>query len=260
MKNIVAAVDFTESSNNAARYAADMAAAIGAELHLVHVLDFQAIHPEIPVPDYLLDEVRNSGLSRLEGLAGELRSRTGQKISIVTDLETGAVERRVKDFSWWKKPFMVVQGASRGETPAIEHLPYPLLIIPPNATFRQLRNIVIACDEEEINNGMPVPTEFLRELRELFHAHCDVLHVATKREVSATLSFSQWRDTLMDQFLELHFVSAATVEEGINDYLDHHTVDWLVVFPKKGGLFRFHKSLSRHIVLHCPVPVLSIHE
>src|SRR5579863_7733548 len=98
MKNIVVAVDFTESSNNAAHYAADMAAAIGAELHLVHVLDFRAIHPEVPVPDYLLDEVRDSGLNSLESLATELRSRTGQKISVITDLETGAVERRVKDF------------------------------------------------------------------------------------------------------------------------------------------------------------------
>jgi nucleotide-binding universal stress UspA family protein len=46
-----------------------------------------------------------------------------------------------------------------------------------------------------------------------------------------------------------------TVDEGINDYMDHHTVDCLVVFPKKEGLFRFHKSLSTQIVLHCPVPV-----
>ncbi len=260
MKNIIAAVDFTESSNNAARYAADMAASIGAELHLVHVLDLKAIHPEAPVPDFVLDEVRNSGLNSLESLAGELRSRTGQKISIVTDLETGPVERRVKDFSWWKKPFIVVRGASQGETPEIGRLPYPLLIIPPDAAFRQLRNIVMACDEEEINNGMPVPVEFLRELRDLFHAHFDVLHVATRREESATLSFREWRAILMEQFHELHFVSAPTVEEGVREYLQHHTVDWLVVFPRKGGLFHFHKSLSRHIVLHCPVPVMSIHE
>jgi len=255
MKNIVVAVDFTESSNNAAHYAADMAAAIGAELHLVHVLDFRAIHPEVPVPDYLLDEVRDSGLNSLESLATELRSRTGQKISVITDLETGAVERRVKDFSWWKKPFVVVRGASRGEIAEIGRLPFPLLIIPPDAAFRQLRNIVIACDEEEINNGVPVPMEFLRELRDVFHAHFDVLHVATKHQVSATPSFSEWRATLMDQFPELHFVSAATVEEGIHDYLNHHTVDWLIVFPKKKGLFDFHKSFSRQIVLHCPVPV-----
>lgn len=255
MKNIIAAVDFSDSSNNAARYAADLAASIGAELHLVHVLDFKAIHPEVPVPDYLLDEVRDSGLTSLERLAGELRSRTGQKITVITDLETGPVERRVKDFSWWKKPFMVIRGASRGETPEIGRLPYPLLIIPPDAAFRRLHNIVIACDEEEINNGTPVPIEFLQELRELFHAHLDVLHVATKREASATLSFSEWRTTLMGQFPEMHFVSAPTVEEGINDYLDHHPVDWLVVFPKKEGLFHFHKSLSRHIVLHCPIPV-----
>lgn len=260
MRNIIATVDFSESSNNAARYAADMAAAVGAELHLVHVLDFQAIHPEVPVPDYVLDEVRNSGLNSLEDLAAGLRSRTGHKIGIITDLETGPVERRIRNFSWWKNPFMVVRGASRGETPTISRLPYPLLIIPPQVAYRQVRNIVMACDEEEINNGMPVPVEFLHELRDLFHAHFDLLHVATKREESATLSFREWRTTLSEQFPELHFVSASTVEEGVTEYLEHHTVDWLVVFPKKTGLFHFHKSLSKNIVLHCPVPVMSVNE
>ncbi|HUB61635.1 MAG TPA: universal stress protein [Puia sp.] len=258
MKNIVAAVDFSESSNNAARYAADLAAAVGAELHLVHVLDFHAIHPEVPVPDYVLDEVRNAGFNGLETLAAELKARTGQKINIATDLETGTVERRVRDFSWWKKPFLVVRGASEGETPSIGQLPYPLLIIPRDVTFRQVRNVVIACDAEDIDNGMPVPFEFLRELRDLLRAHFDVLHVATGREESATISFREWRATLMAQFPEIHFISAPTVEEGVNEYLEHHPIDWLVIFPKKGGIFHFHKSLSKNIVLHCPVPVMSI--
>lgn len=257
-KNIIAAVDFSPSSNNAARYAADMAAAIGADLHLVHVLDFKAIHPEAPVPDYLLDEVRDSGFSGLETLASELRARTGKKIDVATDLETGPVERQLKNFSWWKKPFLVVRGATQGEAPAIRHLPYPLLIIPPHETFKEVRSIVMACDAEEINNGMPVPLEFLRELRDLFHAHFDVVHVATNREETATLSFREWRATLMEEFSELHFVTAPTVEDGIKEYLDHHAVDWLVLFPKKEGLF--HKSLSKNIVLHCPVAVMTIEQ
>jgi nucleotide-binding universal stress UspA family protein len=260
MKNIIAAVDFSESSNNAARYAADMSAAMGVELHLCHVLDFKAICPEVPIPDYVLDEVRTSGFERLELLAAELRTRTGGKITVATDLETGPVERRVKDFSWWKKPFLVIRGATQGETTSIGYLPYPLLIIPADTIFHPVRNVVVACDAEQINNGMPVPFEFLRELHELLHAHFDILHVATKREQTATLSFREWRASLMEQFPELHFISAPTVEEGILEYLEHHPVDWLVVFAGKGGLFHWHKSLSKNIVLHCPIPVMSIQE
>ena len=48
MKNIIVPVDFTETSNNAARYAADLAAFIGAELHLVHVLDYKALIRKSP--------------------------------------------------------------------------------------------------------------------------------------------------------------------------------------------------------------------
>ncbi|HLI93623.1 MAG TPA: universal stress protein [Puia sp.] len=260
MKNIIATVDFTETSNNAARYAADLAFAIGAELHLVHVLDYKSIYPEIPVPDYVLDEVRNNGFGSLDKLVAELKARTGQKISIATDLETGPVERQIREFCRWKKPFLVVRGAARGETPEIGRLPFPLLTIPAGAVFHSVRNIVIACDEEEINNGMPVPMEFLLELRNQLQAHFDVLHVASRREESATISFQQWRATLTEKFPEIHFVSAPTVDQGVKEYLDHHSVDWLVVFPKKGGLFGFRKSASAKIVLHCPVPVMSYKE
>lgn len=55
-------------------------------------------------------------------------------------------------------------------------------------------------------------------------------------------------------------MAAATVDEGIEEYLRYHVTDWLVVFPKKSGLFHLHKSLSKNIVLHCPLPVMSVHE
>lgn len=257
MKNIIVTVDFTETSNNAARYAADLASAIGAELHLVHVLDYKSIYPEVPVPDYVLDEVRNNGFGSLDNLVAELKVRTGQKISIATDLETGPVERQVREFCRWKKPFLVVRGAARGETPEIGRLPFPLLTVPAGASFHEVRNIVICCDEDEINNGMPVPMDFLLELKGLLHSHFDVLHVASHREDTATISFREWRSTLTEKFPEIHFVSARTVDEGVKEYLDHHPVDWLIVFPRKSGLFSFRKSVSAKIVLHCPVPVMS---
>ncbi|HXD78562.1 MAG TPA: universal stress protein [Puia sp.] len=260
MRNIIVTVDFTENSINAARYAADMAAFIGAELHLVHVLDYKAIHPDVPIPDYVLDEVRDKGFTDLDKLAAELKARSRQKVCVATDLESGPVERQVREFCQWKQPFLVVRGASRGERPEITRLPYPLLTIPPNAVFRQVRNIVIACDAEEINNGMPVPLEFLARLRDLFHTHFEVLHVASRHEETATISFREWRATLTEKFPEIHFVNAGSVDEGISEYLDHHTVDWLMVFPKKDGPFRIHKSISEKVVLHCPVPVMSIKE
>lgn len=260
MKNIIVTVDFSESSNNAARYAADMAAAIGAALYLVHVLDIPAVPREVPIPDYVLDEIRDGGFGALKDLADELRTRTQNKVNIVTDQETGSIERRVKEFCRWKHPFLVVRGSSQSGNPVIGRLPYPLLTVPVVAEYREVRHIVLACDAEDLNAGMMIPVEFLRKLGASFHARFEVLHIAGRQEQKAVLSFQEWQATVPDIFPELHFLHASNVVEGIKDYIEHHPTDWLVVFPKKGSLFHLYKNLSSNIVLHCPVPVMSVGE
>jgi hypothetical protein len=56
----------------------------------------------------------------------------------------------------------------------------------------------------------------------------------------------------------MHFIGSSGVEEGVQQYLGDHAADWLMVFPKKNGLFHSHESLSQKIILHCPVPVMSV--
>lgn len=253
MRDIIAAVDFSDASYNAARYAADLAAAIGADLHLIHVLDLPPGSPRTPISPNVLDDIRNSGLTGLKSLADELAARTGKKVSVATDQETGPLEKRLREFCRWKNPFLVVRGAPRGDSPSIQRLSYPLLTVPAFAHFHQLRHIVLACDQADIEKGMPLPVTYLRELRVLFNAHFDILHVDTRQRYAAT-------DGPGQKYPELHFINASTVEEGINDYVVHHPSDWLVVFPKRGGLFHLHKSLSGNVVLHCPVPVVSFGE
>ncbi len=263
MPSIIVPVDFSGPSSNAARYAADMALAIGAEIHLVHVLQMPAIPVEAGIPDYALDEMRDSALTSLQTLSDELVRQTGGKVSVATDLETGELNTRVKDFCRWKRPFLVVMDASLPSP--IQQLPYAQLLIPEHTTFHPIREILLACDQEDIQSGMPVPVGFLRQLRDLLGARFDVIHVITdeeKEKGEAVPAFDKWKDVQQKSYPEMHFIGSPQVEEGVQQYLDDpdHMADWLMVFPKKNGLFHLHKSLSQKIILHCPVPVMSIHE
>ncbi len=69
--------------------------------------------------------------------------------------------------------------------------------LPQTAKFHAVRKIVVACDKEDIDSGMPATLPFLKELSELLGARLEVLHVRTDGEESA-----------------------AKVEEGISDYLE----------------------------------------
>lgn len=273
MRSIVVPVNFAPNAANAARYAADIALAIGADLHLIYVMQIPASVSELPLPESVYDSMRDSGYELLTDLQAELTKRTAGKIGITTDLEIGGTEPKIESYCKQIKPFLVVMGATgdtlanviNGSTTvrAIRHLPYPVLVIPVNAKFEAIKEIVVACDKEDIDSGMPDNMAFLRELSELLKARLVVVHVLTDSEESsaeATEEYNVWKKEVAAFNPEMHFVRRPKVEDGINEYLASHEADWLMVFPKSHSLFEFHKSRTKQIVQTCTVPVMSLHE
>jgi nucleotide-binding universal stress UspA family protein len=261
MKTIIVPVDFTPASNNAANYAADLALALGAEIHLIHVLNIPDYPMEVPIPDYALDELRDNALNSLAALAAELSLQCGSKISVATDLETGDCQRRVKDFCRWKNAFLIVRNSSGHAT--FQSLPYPQLIIPEHSRFQPIHHIALALDEKDLDPGLPIPLPFIENLRSTLQASFDILHISTDVEnnnKANALAIEKWHDLPQDPYHQIQKIDAPSIEEGIRKYMDQHPIDWLMVFPKKRGLFRQQKSLSEKIILECPVPILSIHQ
>lgn len=273
MRSIVVPVNFAPNAANAARYAADIALAIGADLHLIYVMQIPASVSEVPLPDSVFDTMRDSGYELLTDLQTELTKRTSGKVDITTDLEIGGTEAKVEGYCKQIKPFLVVMGATghnlenviNGSTTvrAIRHLPYPVLVIPVNAKFAAIKKIVVACDKEDIDSGMPDNMAFLKQLSGLLKARLVVVHVLTDGEESsakATEEYNVWKKEVAAFNPEMHFVRRPRVEDGINEYLASHEADWLMVFPKSHSVLEFHKSHTKQIVQTCTVPVMSLHE
>ncbi|HVW62007.1 MAG TPA: universal stress protein [Puia sp.] len=272
MRTIVAPVNFTSISANAARYAADLALATQAELHLYYVLQLPVTVAEFPVTDYVFEGMQEAGAQGLEELQKELIKRTSGKVNIFTHMEVGTVENKIEEFCGHKKPFVVVMGAS-GATleraltggnlvAAIRHLPYPLIVVPENAVFSQIHKIVLACDLNDISGGIPVKPAFLKELKDNFGASFEVLNVNTRgqqQETANIMEVDAWKDCIRETFPEVHFVQTDDVEEGIGKYLNEHPADMLLVFPKKHNFFEFHKSHAKKLAYNSTVPIMSIH-
>jgi nucleotide-binding universal stress UspA family protein len=273
MRTIIVPVNFSKNANNAAHYAADMARVMGAELTLVHVFEVPMVISEVPTPEYVLEEMQDTNFRLLENLAADLLKRADLKIKVSIDLVIGNVEEKIESFCRNKHTFMVVMGASshslkntlNGSTTirALRHIPYPLLVIPEHAVFQGVKNIVVACDREDVDYGIPTFLSTLRQIAQLLEARLELVHVLTTgTEVAAeTLEeYNSWKETVKTMAPELHFIRQSSVEEGIIEYLKNHAVDWLMVFPKKHSVLEFHNSHSRQIVLTCPLPVMSIQE
>jgi nucleotide-binding universal stress UspA family protein len=273
MKTIVVPINFSDNSANAARYAADLALAIGAEISLIHVLQPPTTVSETPMPLNAFEELRDANLELLQSVSGGLAKWTNNKVKITSELEIGGVEKRIESFCRRQKPFLVVMGASgdslqntlqgSGTVRALRRLPYPVLVIPGDTVFHAVKKIVIACDQEDIDSGMPETLPVLKEISALLKAQLSFVHVLTdgkETAMDAITEYDVWKRQIKAFGPEMHFVRQESVENGIGKYLQDHDVDWLMVLPKKHSILEFHKSQTKQIVLHCAVPVISMHE
>ena len=224
------------------------------------------------MPEFVFEELLDGGYFLLQDLSKELVRRAGGKIRVGTTLEIGEVAGRLKEACGRLRPFLVVMGAGEkggdarldaGQTiRAMHRLPYPLLVVPAEAVFHGVHRIAIACDQEDIFSGVSPVLPFLRELDGLLGAKLEVVHVVGSGQSAgaAAREYSGWKKEMPAFGEQLHVVREDAVEQGVQDFLAKHPVDWLLVLPKKHALLEFHKSKAREIVLGSSVPVMSVHE
>jgi nucleotide-binding universal stress UspA family protein len=272
MKSIVVPINFTPCATNAAHYAADLAQAIHADLHLIHVIQVPVNSAELMMTPYIYEEIVESANTSLKKLQVELTKRTSQKIKIGNTLEAGSVSAKVKDLCRELQPYAIVLGAS-GPTfekflagspvsSLLHNLDYPVLVIPETYSFHPYRRILLACDLEDIGSGIPYSLPLLKDMREHFGSRFDIATVETRKvhtEDQHVLDSEGWKTQLKDLYPEIHYIRKPKVEEGILEYLAHNEADLIMVFPKKHGFLDFHTSQSRKVAQHSPVPVLSLH-
>jgi nucleotide-binding universal stress UspA family protein len=268
MKTILAPIDFSASSKNAARYAADLALSIAAELTLFHVLQVPAVGSQTSTAKQVFEEMQASTLERLNDLKKSLSPRVPDKTNVLLDTGPGTVVSRISEYCRKKGPFIVVMGINRNSVSqnipesvsldAVNHTLYPLIIVPENVRFQPIHKIGLALDKTFIP---PFPFEYLKKLQYSFSAKIDVLYVSSeKKKVPDSERIKYLKIELGDIKPDFHFISTNDLEEGMSKLLEETKVNLLLLIPKFHQFFEFHKSQSRKLILNCPVPVMTIHE
>lgn len=267
MKTIIAPTDFSAISLNAVNYAADMAVDINASLLLLHVAELIShTIPELPVSDVTYFQVSRE--AELAELKENLLRRTHNAIEVNTRHLVGNITHEVKEACEELHPFAVVMGTHLPRTlerflfgsvtlHAVTHLPYPVIVVPENATYKPFRNIALATDLKGIYH---IPVEQVESLAKLYNAKLHVVHVALQNEPHAE---SYAEKTLLQHRLKrcdahFHFVVDTCIEKGIEKFALQNNIDLLLLLPKKHN--PFHKSQSKQVIFHLPVPAMAIHE
>ncbi len=272
MKPIVAPTDFSPVSANAVNYAADMAAMLGMSLNLLHVYAIPVPVSEVPAPVVNVRDLEADATAKLDALKDKLLTRTMGKIGIRTDVRPGNILPEIISYCKEIKPHAVVMGAESssafervffgGKTmEALKQMEFPLIVVPPNVSFSNIRKIGFACDFREVVESVRVNE--IKDIVEEFKAELHVLHVTGDEFRPETVEESGWLQEMLGSLNpKYHFLKGPEVEKELADFAEKNNLDLLIIIPKKHSFISriFQHRHSKRLVLHTHVPVMAIHE
>lgn len=270
MKTIVVTTDFSEASVNAAFYATQLARDLDAKIILMHANMPQESFNQAPVIQKVENAMTDSEF-QLNNIKNQMHLHAGGEVEIVELLITGGFFMELYRVCEEANAYAVVMG-SQGSTAterflmgsnsvhAMRNLKWPLITVPPGASYSTIKNIGLASDFDQPVADLPLGR--VKQFIEDFHASLHIINVGKKKEFTPDMIFEStvMHDQLMEKSPKYHFIQNENTEEGIMNCAEENHIDLLMVFPRQHGFLDslFHKSMSKQLVLHSKIPVIAL--
>ncbi|HEX6431243.1 MAG TPA: universal stress protein [Niastella sp.] len=275
MKKLLVPTDFSDTSKNAARFAVQMAADIqNAKIILIHVSDkITGGSDGSPLTED--DDDRRIILTQaLSQMRDELLAVAQAPIEFVTEKGSSLVETlsRYVRHQAIDMVIMGITGATRLEqilmgSNTLEMAKAsvcPVLIVPPDAKYRKIKNVVLASDFKEVDTTIPIAP--LKATLDLFKPALHIVNVDSEHYVELTDEFKAERaklETMLKNYSpEFYFIRQYDFFDAISQFVEDKHIDVIVIVPKDrsfvSGLFK--TSHTKKLAYHSHIPIIAIHE
>jgi len=276
MKTILVPTDFSSTAKNAAMYAINFAKQLKYERIILYNA-YQApltTDPDIAMINTVdITELEKSSKTNLENFKMLLKPYCDASVTLDIISEYGAVTYDINEICKSNEVDFIVMGVT-GVGKVEETLigsfaidvarrsEVPVIIVPPDATFTKIEEVMFACDFSKVVETTPV--ESIKKLLDASEAKLFVVNIDhnNKRFNSDTPFESLMLDTLLyDYKPEYRFIDDPDFVEGINKAALDKQVDLIITIPKKMGWFEglFKKSRKKMLAYHSHVPLMVVH-
>ncbi|NQX41333.1 universal stress protein [Pedobacter steynii] len=256
VKTMLVLLDFSESSLNAADYAAKLTHQLQTtKMILYHSYESLVMPSNTIEMTALKKELSGLVAGRTEV---EVRSDERSLISAVNTLvaqeDIGLVITGTTGKNQLEK---VLIGSNTIRL--VEESIAPVLIVPPGANFETIKKVVFACDLRQVSNTTPALA--IKTFVNTIGAKLLVLNVDHHEESFSPESIGELIDLheLWDkEEPEYHYINHEDIATGIMEFAEQQGADLVITVPKVYGFFEsmFHRSLTKKLAYHSRFPLL----
>lgn len=146
----------------------------------------------------------------------------------------------------------------------VEKNPCPVLVVPPAATFNQIKNVALTSDFKEV--GVSIPFIPIKAVLEMFHPNVHIVNVNSEHYVSLSEQFLNQRSQMTEMFgdyqPEFYFIGTYDFHDTINQFVADKKIDMIITIPKSHSFIEhlFKPSNTKKLVFESTVPVLAAHD
>ena len=250
MNNFIVPIDFSETSKNAARYAAHVANGVpDAHIILYNVFDtleYGSDSSPLDTVDDGEDDARKSiDELALDSVRTELSAITNAKISLVAEEDNHFLDTLQK-YVWNNNIQLIFMGIT-GSTLLGQVLMgsntlnlvrrgiAPVIIVPPNAHSTSAKNVMLLTDFKDIENTIPINT--VKSILELFKPRLHIVNVDQDHYIQITEEYKAERAKLEASLSayspDFYFIRLFDFMDAINQFVADNDIDLILTFPRK---------------------------
>jgi nucleotide-binding universal stress UspA family protein len=258
--NIIVPLDFSENSLNAAHFSARMLTGnYGAVLYLYHTYE----------------KARDAGnaLQELEKTKKTLMQDSIVKIEIMAEESDDfieSLERKVRHLDA-DLVVMSVKDKSRIEQVIdssnslrmIEKNLCPVLVVPHDVSFNEIKNVALACDFKDVANSIPIVP--VKRVLSLFRPSLHIVNINSEIYVSLNEEYLEERRKMQEMFSEFspefYFITTYDFHETLRQFIDDKNIDLVLTFPRRHSFISnmIKGNNTKKLVMESSVPVLAAH-
>ena len=141
---------------------------------------------------------------------------------------------------------------------------YPVMIIPPDASYKGISNVAFASDFVNVEATTPAP--LITAVLEMFNPKLHIVNVNKDIYISLPPAIEAEKEKLMEMFAgfttECYFITMNDFYEAIDNFVKDFAIDILVTIPRhqSNSTSLFKSSHTKRLAYHSHIPILAAHE